>query len=247
MRLLNTTTHELGDFLERERPKYAILSHTWESEEVLYQHIVSGTNAWRRLTGAAKIRKACEVALLKGYDWIWIDTCCIDKSSSSELSESIHSMFRWYEQSGICIAYLADISKQAFFKVRRKSRWFTRGWTLQELIAPREIEFFDSNWVYIDNKKSLRKLLAQITGIPAAVLKHADPLKTNTVGSGIRSLLAPIPVANIMSWAAMRETTRPEDMTYCLLGLFDIDMPLLYGEGGVKAFIRAAAVYHDGV
>jgi hypothetical protein len=163
MRLLNTKTHELSVFVENFSPVYAILSHTWGSEEVLYHHITSGTKEWHRLDGAAKVLKSCEIALSQGYYWIWIDTCCIDKSSSAELSESINSMFRWYEKSGICIAYLADISKDDFLAGHQTSRWFSRGWTLQELIAPQTVGFWDSDWIYIDTRASLSQKLAAIT------------------------------------------------------------------------------------
>jgi len=230
MRLLNTTTYELSEFIGDVNLAYAILSHTWGSGEVLYQHITSGTKDWYQLEGAVKVLKSCEVALSKGYDWIWIDTCCIDKSSSAELSESINSMFRWYEKSGICIAYLVDVSKRSFLGDDKISRWFYRGWTLQELIAPPTVEFWDSDWVYIDTKASLSKKLADITKIDILVLRHTASERSRG-RSWIRPVLNSIPVANIMSWASRRQTSRPEDMAYCLLGLFDINMPLLYGEG----------------
>jgi hypothetical protein len=177
--------------------------------------------------------------------YLWIDTCCIDKSSSAELSEAINSMYRWYEESNVCYAYLEDVEedyqdasedpvedtnndpiKRLNGKVEkkiRKSRWFTRGWTLQELIAPSQISFFGKNWSFPGEKyndscqpeRNLVKLLSSITTIPEAVL--ADPSQRSSCS-----------VARKMSWAARRKTTREEDMAYSLLGLFEVNMPLLY-------------------
>ncbi|KAJ8131546.1 hypothetical protein O1611_g2085 [Lasiodiplodia mahajangana] len=261
MRLLNTSTLRFEEFLGHDRPGYAILSHTWGNEEVLYQNMTKRcvlNRSWHRMKGARKVLKSCEVAKSKGFEWIWIDTCCIDKTSSAELSESINSMFRWYEDSAVCIVYLVDILKDDKSTPFSQSRWFTRGWTLQELIAPRWVEFWDRNWTYIDTKQSLSRMIANITSIDELVLQHGhhpsnssedqttitrrtnhgvledDPPATDT----IRHLLRTYAVCNIMSWASCRQTTRAEDTAYCLLGLFDINMPLLYGEGAEEAFYR---------
>jgi hypothetical protein len=154
----------------------------------------------------------------------WIDSCCIDKSSSAELSEAINSMYKWYANAQVCYAYLSDVDvDQNAESALRLSQWFSRGWTLQELLAPRVVQFYDKNWLEIGTKQSLSWLLAEITGIGSGSL------------SGDKVLTC---IAQKMSWAARRKTTRAEDLAYCLMGLFDVNMPLLYGEGGQKAFIR---------
>jgi hypothetical protein len=154
----------------------------------------------------------------------WIDSCCIDKSSSAELSEAINSMYKWYANAQVCYAYLSDVDvDQNLESALRLSQWFTRGWTLQELLAPRVVEFYDRNWIEIGTKQSLSWLLAEITGIGRGSLS-GDKVHTC--------------IAKKMSWAARRETSRAEDSAYCLMGLFDVNMPLLYGEGAQKAFIR---------
>lgn len=164
--------------------------------------------------------------------WAWVDTCCIDKTSSSELSESINSMYEWYRKSAICYAYLSDVPEgddiAANGSAFRKSRWFTRGWTLQELIAPRTVKFFNKQWNNIGSKLCQYSTVAQITSIPEQILSTISDLHYK---------LCNFSVAQKMSWASSRHTTRKEDIAYCLLGLFDINMPLLYGEGN-KAFFR---------
>ena len=241
MYLLNTTTKRLSQFLDEQRPTYAILSHTWGTEEVSYQDLhdfhqtgsvrekssspVSSRAGWR------KIKACCDQALIDGFEWVWIDTCCIDKSSSAELSEAINSMFAWYRDSKLCYAFLEDIidaiediaAADSYF---RRSRWFTRGWTLQELLAPRRIRFFSNNWQVIGQLEpgsKFTEVVSEITSIPSAFLEGLNLQKAN--------------VAMRMSWASKRVTTRKEDLAYCLLGIFDINMPLLYGEG-TKAFRR---------
>ncbi|KAI1463568.1 HET-domain-containing protein [Daldinia caldariorum] len=218
MRLLNTNTLEVVEFTQK-RPRYAILSHLWENEEVLFQDIKDGHASLRQ-------------AIKDGYEWVWIDTCCIDKCSSAELSEAINSMYRWYADSCICYAYLSDPSSgdpnkfscprtRGYFK---DSRWFTRGWTLQELVAPRRIKFYSEDWTELGTKSNLREIITEVTGINEDVLLGCTSLSDITV-------------ALKMSWAANRSTTRVEDMAYCLMGIFDINMPLLYGEG-TKSFKR---------
>ncbi|CAJ2511845.1 Uu.00g074700.m01.CDS01 [Anthostomella pinea] len=238
MRLLNTTTLQLKQFLG-SRPPYAILSHTWDDEEVTFQDIqdIQGSGASSKI-GYQKLSRACELALSDGYEWIWIDTCCIDKTSSAELSEAINSMYSWYGASDLCYAYLLDhdVSTGQSWTFE-KSRWFLRGWTLQELIAPRRIVFYTSDWFdtrregevgtwyMLGTKTTLQVKIEAITGIGAQVLLGLKPLSEITA-------------AQKMSWAAKRLTTREEDMAYCLMGIFDINLPLLYGEGKKKAFLR---------
>ncbi|KAJ5590177.1 hypothetical protein N7450_004149 [Penicillium hetheringtonii] len=152
MRLLYTKeiengNYEIKEFSESETPRYAILSHTWEQGEVTLQDMEGNLARAREKEGFDKIEKCGLLAWHMGYEWIWIDTFCIDKTSSAELSEAINSMYKWYEQAGICFAYLADVPQ----KEMKDSRWFTRGWTLQELIAPRKSRILrcnvDATWV----------------------------------------------------------------------------------------------------
>ena len=175
-----------------------------------------------------KIREACRVARENGYRYIWIDSCCIDKSSSSELSEAINSMYKWYGLAAVCYAFLADVppgeDHQAWGSAFRKSRWFGRGWTLQELIAPLSVEFLSADWAPIGSKHALVDVAESITKIDYKALLHMEPLDAFSV-------------AQRLSWAASRETTREEDRAYSLLGILDINMATLYGEGD-RAFRR---------
>ncbi|TBU53835.1 heterokaryon incompatibility protein-domain-containing protein [Dichomitus squalens] len=175
-----------------------------------------------------KIRQACRVARKAGYRYLWIDSCCIDKTSSSELSESINSMYQWYGRANVCFAHLADVPSdddpRAAQSAFRRSRWFTRGWTLQELIAPLNVIFLSDDWNVIGTKLTLVSPIEDITSIPAEALLHTKSLDDFSV-------------AQRLSWAAKRATTRVEDQAYSLLGTFDITMPTLYGEGE-RAFRR---------
>jgi hypothetical protein len=178
--------------------------------------------------GYTKIQNCCRQALRDGYDHVWIDTCCIDKSSSAELSEAINSMYKWYARAKVCYAYLNDVEstqdprdKRSSFK---KSEWFKRGWTLQELIAPKSVLFLAKDWVQIGSKRSLADVVEAITKVDEKVL--------------VENLGSEISVAKKLSWAANRKTTRNEDMAYSLMGLFGVHMPTLYGEGRYKAFTR---------
>ncbi|KAM5537080.1 hypothetical protein V8D89_009226 [Ganoderma adspersum] len=183
---------------------------------------------WEDPAISPKLRMACAVARADGYRYIWIDSCCIDKTSSAELSEAINSMYRWYGKAAICYAFLADVAhndrpQDAKSKFRR-SKWFTRGWTLQELIAPRNLLFMSQEWNVMGSKQDLSVLLEEITGIDVEVLKQQKRLDE-------------VSVARRMSWASRRETTREEDHAYSLFGIFDVNMPTLYGEGS-RAFMR---------
>lgn len=229
MRLIHTTTLELREFFDSQVPRYAILSHTWEDDEISLQEMEQRLPSLASKRGYHKIMDACRQAQDDRLDWIWIDTCCIDKKSSAELTEAINSMFQWYKRSEVCYAYLSDWeppttrSDETNFE---NCRWFTRGWTLQELIAPSSVIFYDRTWARRGDKSpsSLGKTIQHITGIPQEALD-------------LDSSGASFSVAQKMSWAAERKTTRVEDMAYCLLGLFDINMPMMYGEG-TKAFYR---------
>jgi hypothetical protein len=220
MWLLNARTRQLERF-EDEREiygRYAVLSHVWEAEEVTFQDVQK--QAAVQKNGYAKIESTCRQALSDGLNYCWVDTCCIDKTSSAELSEAINSMYRWYYEAKVCYTYLSDVPSVSF----ETSKWFTRGWTLQELIAPGDIVFYDSRWEQIGSKISKLSEIAQVTRIDLGVLRD-------------RSTLLSTSVAARMAWAADRVTTRLEDRAYSLMGLFDVNMPMIYGEGQ-KAFAR---------
>ena len=222
-------------FGDDDATDYAILSHRWTEKEVSYDEIndlakmgIKEVNEIRRRDGYQKILNSCKQAKDK-YKWLWIDTCCIDKRSSAELSEAINSMFRWYENSRVCYAYLHDLFDSSFPTTSNRQsngwpEWFSRGWTLQEMIAPRDVRFFNHSWQPIGDKTKLAPTIATITGVPEHIF--TDGLRSNRPC-----------VAQIMSWAADRKTTRVEDRAYSLLGLLDVNMPMLYGEGK-KAFHR---------
>jgi len=221
--------------------KYAILSHRWTRQEVNHVEITGlakmgreDRNEIRQRDGYQKIYYSCLQAKEDGYEWLWVDTCCIDKRSSAELSEAINSMYRWYENSTVCYVYLHDVHGSSLptepdmsgYPDRSKEwpEWFSRGWTLQEMIAPNNVRFFNKSWIHIGDKKAHAHTLATITGVPEHIL--TDGLSSNRPC-----------IAQIMSWAAKRMTTRVEDRAYSLLGLLDVNMPMLYGEGK-KAFHR---------
>ncbi|KAK4035226.1 putative vegetative incompatibility protein HET-E-1 [Parachaetomium inaequale] len=272
MRLLNTTTLRLESLFGSSIPEYAILSHTWCEDEVLFDDIRdSGQPLPVHKKGFAKVKGSCEQAIRHGYRYIWIDTCCIDKSSSAELSEAINSMFQWYHDSGRCYAYLADVNTagEAGAVEFEASRWFTRGWTLQELIAPQDVCFYDANWSLIGRRQpiidqfrdcpDLAERISKMTGIPIRILHWYSPsrhergwLESMNLGIGtgpwqrqpteeekaqLLCALRSFSIAQRMSWAALRQTTRVEDRAYSLLGLFEVNMPMLYGEGR-RAFYR---------
>lgn len=207
---------------------YAILSHTWGEDEVCFQDwqtVPSSTVESKE--GFKKLKYCLEQAWGDGIEWVWIDTCCIDKTSSAELSEAINSMFRWYQNAVVCYVYLSDITSsvtQSPIEQRlHQSRWFTRGWCLQELIAPANLVFYSQDWHQLGTKSKLCALISSITGIEEAFLSGRN-LDMASIGKK-------------MSWAAYRKTSRTEDMAYCLLGIFGVHMSLIYGEGK-KAFLR---------
>ncbi|KAL2157134.1 hypothetical protein VTH06DRAFT_6422 [Thermothelomyces fergusii] len=308
MRLINVTTFEVEEFYGSEIPPYAILSHTWGTEEVTFQEMegyarylrsrreqarqmvsqktgspdvmkmmmlasmllafrgdgsrVGGSSPFAALTGAygsgddddgrdhggivmsapsrhpceqkagfSKIDYACRQASKDGYRYVWVDTCCIDKKNSNEVTEAINSMFGWYQRAAVCYAYLEDVHFDDFTEGYRtwkdlfhSSRWFTRGWTLQELLAPKKVVFYARGWRLLGTKSSLVKHIVKATGIDEVVL--IDP-----------KLIYNASVAKRMSWAANRNTTRIEDQAYSLLGIFGVNMAVIYGEG-TKAFLR---------
>ncbi|RSL43821.1 hypothetical protein CEP53_011523 [Fusarium sp. AF-6] len=226
MRLLNIESGTLEEFPDETLVSYAILSHRWEDDEVLFQDIAQTTAHLKK--GRQKVENFCRVARKEGFRYVWIDTCCIDKSSSAELSEAINSMYRWYQNADTCYAYLNDCSyeaaRQPGSQEFQKSKWFTRGWTLQELIAPTEVVFMSAEWNEFGTKRSLAQEISKVTNIDENLFLFPERLNSFCA-------------AQKLSWAATRETTRIEDQAYSLMGLFNVNMPLLYGEGN-KAFFR---------
>jgi len=235
MRLLDINDGEnikLTEFFGSTIPPYAILSHTWgpADEEVSLRDILDNTG--KNKAGFSKIEFCRRRATSDDLQYFWIDTCCIDKSSSAELTEAINSMFHWYQRAARCYVFLSDVSENdldlekadSHYKTAlRQSRWFSRGWTLQELIAPVTVDFFSQEGARLGDKKTLEKEITEVTGIDSLALQ-GHPLHN-------------FRIADRMSWAAKRTTTREEDNAYCLLGIFDVHMPLIYGEGK-KAFNR---------
>jgi hypothetical protein len=251
MRLINTTTEKLEEFDDLKKiPQYAILSHRWEDEEVTYQEYQEFTSLkmQQKSKSLQKIHKACHLAKTRQHNYIWIDTCCIDKTSSAEVSEAVNRMFAWYRAAEVCYAYMFDVhpgynvaemleaarmgdldkspeSVPLRYVPFHRSEWFTRGWTLQELIVPAEVEFFAHDWSRIGTRSDMAPIITKACGVDAYALTPGMDLNW-------------VSVARKMYWASRRTTTRGEDLAYCLLGLFDVNMPLLYGEGGPRAFLR---------
>ncbi|KAH6699976.1 heterokaryon incompatibility protein-domain-containing protein, partial [Leptodontidium sp. MPI-SDFR-AT-0119] len=223
----------LTEFFEDDIPEYTILSHRWEAEEVTFKDITDGTSRVKASYG--KIHFCGEQARRDGLEYFWVDTCYIDKSSSAKLSEAINSMFRWYQKAARCYVYLSDVStgerkardasaECTWESAFRASKWFTRGWTLQELLAPRSVDFFPEERNLLGDKGTLEQQIHEITGVPSMALRQYS--------------LSQFDVKERFSWAKSRQTTRREDKAYSLFGIFDVQMPLLYGEGEARAFQR---------
>ncbi|RFU28660.1 hypothetical protein B7463_g7667, partial [Scytalidium lignicola] len=234
LRLKSDGEFSLVEFVGNDIPRYAILSHTWglDHEEVTFKDLMDKTGKTK--AGYRKICFCGEQASKDGLLFFWVDTCCIDKSSSAELTEAINSMFRWYLNAAKCYVFLSDVSGsnldrngQSVWQTRaafRDSKWFTRGWTLQELVAPKTVEFFSREGHCLGNKMAMVREIQQITGISVRALQGYP--------------LAKFSVDDRMSWAKNRHTKRDEDSAYSLLGIFDVHMPLIYGEGREKALAR---------
>jgi hypothetical protein len=229
MRLINIKTLYFEEFFDDAIPPYAILSHTWGLDEVTFQewtHFICRPSEKAGLLGESitakagynKIMKAIATAVDHELSYLWVDTNCIDKTSSAELSEAINSMFDWYTESRVCIVYLEDVEafSDCFDDLKdefRKSRWFTRGWTLQELLAPENVIFYDKQWKRIGEKHvpEIASEIVAATGIQDRYLSYPGAIYLASV-------------AERMSWLSNRTTTRVEDMAYCMLGIFDINM-----------------------
>jgi hypothetical protein len=225
----------ITSFDDNAIPPYAILSHTWgaDAEEVTFADLAEGGG--KQKPGYKKIRFCGEQAQQDGLQYFWVDTCCIDMSDKAELSSAIQSMFRWYQNATKCYVYLSDVStkrgKTSGFSTEvnwepafRSSRWFTRSWTLQDLLAPNSVEFFSQEWERLGDKTSLRLLIKKITGIPCEALDGA-PLSRFSVEERLR-------------WKGNRQTKREEDAWYSLAGIFDVKIAPAYSEGAASAFKR---------
>ncbi|KAI1132429.1 HET-domain-containing protein [Nemania abortiva] len=203
MRLLNAHSLRIHEFIGEDVPPYAILSHTWGEEEVSFKDMSKGRAT--KMKGYKKIVGCCRQARSDGFRYV----------------------------ASVCYAYLEDLIGDNMEEIRsnvaaledflRSSRWFTRGWTLQELISPTSVVFYTSEWTQIGTRNTMRSVIVNITGVNRGALGPYN--------------LHHFSVAQKMSWASGRKTTRLEDEAYCLLGLFGVSMPLIYGEGE-KAFRR---------
>ena len=224
------------DFPDDSIPKYTILSHTWENEEVTFKDLTDGTG--KNKLGYTKIQFCGNETANDKLQYFWVDTCCIDTSNSVELSRAINSMFKWYKNAETCYVYLSDVSRPAsdvddesghsrWKPAFRKSRWFTRGWTVQELIAPASVKFFSKERVLLGTRTSLEQTIHEITRIPLLALRNGP--------------LSAFSVSERMAWMQKRETARAEDKAYALQGIFDVHMSPIYGEGEQSAFGRLKA------
>lgn len=221
---------------DEEVPAYAILSHTWVAgREVTFDEFNAGEG---HKAGYKKIRFCARQAELDGLRYFWVDTCCINKADNVELQHAINSMFRWYQKAARCYVFLSDVptadpgtptGKQPF----RNSRWFTRGWTLQELLAPQVVSFFSEEGKHLGMRHELRQEIHEITSIPVAALTGA-PLDSFSIDQRL-------------SWSKQRRTAREEDMAYCLLGIFGVFTYLNYGEGQENAFRRLRKAIEEGL
>ncbi|KAK3641344.1 hypothetical protein LTR56_011372 [Elasticomyces elasticus] len=226
MRLLNVDNLDFKEFRDEDAPPYVAASHRWLNDgETTYQdakHRRSSAGYQKVEAFAKYIRK--ELAPIR---WLWIDTACINKESAAELSEAINSMFEWYRGAQICLAYLADVNSVSTIA---SSVWWKRGWTLQELLAPRLVLFVTKEWHVIGHKgcstcgecqpilgSNLEKSISGITRIPEPVLHDHQASHTLSVHEKLK-------------WMEGRETSRPEDMSYALFGILDVTLPVIYGE-----------------
>ncbi|KAI0555648.1 heterokaryon incompatibility protein-domain-containing protein [Xylaria curta] len=222
--------------LSGDIPPYAILSHTWgreDEDEVSYNDMLRGIITDK--PGYQKLHFCRKQAVLDGIKYFWIDTCCINQSNFTEVTLAINPMFSWYQNSTKCYVYLQDVpssgqnprqtsSPPEWESAFRKSRWFTRGWTLQELLAPLSVEFFSSDYQVLGDRSSLAHQIHEITRIPIGVFRGI-PFTYFSIDERI-------------SWSYRRETKQEEDIAYSMLGLFKVHMSLIYGEGKSNAFIR---------
>ena len=246
MRLLNVFTLRFGSNLHGKIPSYAIASHRWTRDESTFEELEkdlnkrdTSTSGYKKIVGFAEFVKLH----LPHVEWIWIDTCCINKKDGPELSEAIISMCRWYREAEVCLAYLADVERTDDLSELKQSDWFRRGWTLQELLAPRTVIFLTRSWNIIGHKGETGRC---INGV--SVDSGPSLIATLVAASSVlKSMLddfensSDFTVDEKLAWMKDRETSREEDMAYSLLGIFDVSIPVLYGEGIKKARARLLA------
>jgi hypothetical protein len=179
MRLINTETMEFQEYFPSQVPEYAILSHTWGEDEVSFQNMSLPSRSSKK--GFAKVVQTCRLARNSGLKFAWVDACCIEKSSSAELTESINSIFQWYKSAAVCYVFLEDLNSNTLIEDGLpQCRWLTRGWTLQELLAPTRVEFYDETWTYRGSKLDLIGPLSMATRIPSKMLNHQNALEYST-------------------------------------------------------------------
>ncbi|THV01903.1 hypothetical protein K435DRAFT_376728 [Dendrothele bispora CBS 962.96] len=258
-RLIDTRTRRLVEFAESGAviPPYAILSHRWlHGEEATFQEFMElqtksspislarlgclghrdtvtqeRRQELKRKSGFRKIFAACQKARDDGFDFIWIDTCCLDKTNHEEIATNIKFMYSFYQNSEVCYVYLADVWKEGMpweHATFCRSEWFQRGWTLQELLAPRQVVFFDAAWNRIGDKHQLKDAINHLTGIPPSVLEGTTSIQS-------------VDIQTRMSWCAGRKTTKSSDLAYCLLGILGVVMEPNHGEDVETAFERLQA------
>jgi len=231
-RLVDTFTLKLVEFSEYATiPPYATLSHSWiAGEEIAYGEFMHLEDGTKLKSGYLKIEAACRQARKDDIRYIWVDTCCIDRGNHADIKTNITSMYAYYQNAQVCYAYLVDVPIPVIWF--RASKWFRRGWTLQELIAPRTVSFFDRHWHRIGDKNEFLKDISMQTTIPSSIL------------SGRRSILD-IDVLTRMSWATLRKTTRPQDRAYCLQGLLGVSVEPNYKEHWKTSFNRLGKALFD--
>ncbi|KAK7441752.1 37S ribosomal protein S22 [Stygiomarasmius scandens] len=233
-RLIRTRSLKLVEFSKYRRiPPYAILSHRWiHGEEITFQEFKKLGAETKSKPGFDKIRNACQQALKDGLRYIWIDTCCINEGDHDDVVRNIRSMYAYYQNSQVCYTYLVDVDAVSLTGAGsfRNSKWFHRGWTLQELLAPRQVIFFNKDWERIGSKHDLRSEIASVTTIPQEVLSGERPIHD-------------VDPLRRMTWAVGRETTKPQDQAYCLLGLLGVSIDPDYGEDVRVSFERLRMVF----
>ena len=225
MRLLNTHTFRLENLdFDVGQTQYALLSHTWTKKEPLLED-VERFGCREDVDEYGKLAKSCYIASQESLDYVWVDSCCVDRRNAPEVEMTEIRMYHWFEQAALVIVHLSDVDSLDHQEFEH-SRWFMRSWTLQELVAPRGIvRFFSRNWEYLGSRSNLSERISSITGIPTNVLTG-------------HKLHSDYSIAQRMSWASRRFCTAPEDAAYSLMGLFDVEVPLLRGIGAEKAFLR---------
>ncbi|KAK7443543.1 hypothetical protein VKT23_015716 [Stygiomarasmius scandens] len=243
-RLIDTYSLKLVEFGNAEIiPSYAILSHRWvQGEEVLYAEFLQSQDGGGKFSkpkeGYRKIEAACRQAREDGIRFIWIDTCCVEQGNHVDVAANITSMYGYYQNAKVCYVYLADIEKHDMFNkedrlgIHQRSEWLYRGWTLQELIAPRTVVFFNKHWERIGDKYKLREKLYEVTAVPSLVLSGKQPVQN-------------VDVLTRMSWSFSRRTTKIQDGAYCLQGLLGVSIEPNYDESSLASFNRLGKALFD--